>query len=185
MCVLTFAAECSPSYRELPDYTCWNITVASFFIQFFSAVPTERRMSFNLNPISSDMKLHVGYNAGKAKEIADLWITASADVRMCLRASLARMSAHKNEHRCAKPSGLSQPAPSSFYHCRFCHSGFTERSLGPRSDTHRGPNTLFIHLRLVRSAHPRSAPFSKPRSLSEKEDSLLCNAVRQLREHQN
>lgn len=116
------------------------------------------------------MKLHVGYKAGKEKEMADLWITASTDMRMCLRASLAslaRMGARKNEHRCAKPSGLSQPAPSSFYHCRFCHAGFTEPSLGPRSDTHRGPDTLFIQLHLVRSAHPRSAPFSAP-SLCQK-----------------
>lgn len=44
-------------------------------------------------------------------------------------------------------------------------------------DTHRHPNTWFIHLSLVRNAHPYSAPFSF--SIMLEMYSLLCKSVRQ------
>lgn len=81
----------------------------------------------------------------------------------------ARMSAHKNEHRCVPVSTYSDCAPSSFYHCRFCHSGFTEQSLGTHLDTQRSKHIIhssgfgqkctptpcpFFSLHLVRKRKP-------------------------------
>lgn len=58
------------------------------------------------------MKLLVRYKRGIAWEIVDVWIKVNIDVCLCPHAFIvsvsARMSAHKNEHRCVYLSVLSQ-----------------------------------------------------------------------------
>lgn len=97
----------------------------------------------------------------------DVWIYACLPIVSVS----ACMNAHKNEHTVGV--GTYQ------YLVRMCSflilslSIFfilaSEHSLGPHLDTHKGPNTRFIHQGLVKSAHPPLDPFW-PLSCQSKSD---------------